>query len=61
VALQVFNAPNASDNENSVTVAQQYYAGGGSQTRVPRRVDLEVPTEVQVLPLPVEFKDLVLP
>jgi hypothetical protein len=61
VALQVFNAPNASDNENSVTVAQQYYAGGGSQTRVPRRVELEVPTEVQVLPLPVEFKDLVLP
>lgn len=61
VSLQVFEPPKVTEETDAVTVVQRYYAGGGAQTRVVKRVEALVPTEVQVLPVPLEFKDLVLP
>jgi hypothetical protein len=61
VALQTFEGATANAGEDSVTVTQRFYAGGGAQARTVKRVEVVVPTEVEVLPLPVEFADLVLP
>jgi hypothetical protein len=46
---------------NTVTVKQRYYASSGTQVRVARRVVVEVPTAVERLTAPVEFKDVELP
>jgi hypothetical protein len=61
VSLQTFDGATSTSDGDSVTVTQRFYAGGGAQARTVKRVEVAVPTEVEVLALPVEFADLVLP